>query len=326
MNAEFALRCEALVKTFDGTRAVDDLSVEIPAGQIFGLLGPNGSGKTTTVRLALGIYVPDGGYLQVLGREDPLAVRDRLGYLPEERGLYPRMRIGEQLAFLGTIRGLPLGEANRRARNWLDRLGLGERARSQTNELSKGMQQKVQFAAAVIHDPALVVLDEPFSGLDPVNTRLLRELILEQRQRGTTVVLSTHRMDQVEQMCESICLIHQGRAVLSGGLSDIKASYGKSTIKLEYDGEANALKQLDGVREVRDSGREASLLMDNDAHSQQVLRQLLERVTVRSFALAEPSVEDIFLDKVGYDPGKGVEEAEHVGVVLPAANNRGADR
>jgi ABC-2 type transport system ATP-binding protein len=291
-----------LVKTFDATRAVDDLSLDVGAGQIFGLLGPNGSGKTTTIRIGLGIYVPDGGSVQVLGDNQPLSVRDRLGYLPEERGLYPRMRIDEQLAFLGTIRGLSLREAKRRALTWLERLGLGEKAKSQTNELSKGMQQKVQFAAAVIHEPDLVVLDEPFSGLDPVNTRLLKDLILKEKARGATVVLSTHRMDQVEQMCESICLIHQGQAVLTGRLVEIKASYGKSTIKLDYDGDVESLTTLGGVREVRDSGRSANLLMEPEADAQEVLRQLLDRVTVRAFSLEEPSVEDIFLDKVGYDP------------------------
>ncbi len=302
MPAEAALRCEHLVKTFDTTRAVDDLSLEVSPGQIFGLLGPNGSGKTTTIRIGLGIYVPDGGSLLVLGHRDPLEVRDRLGYLPEERGLYPRMRIDEQLAFLGTIRGLPFREAKRRAGTWLENLGLAENAKSQTNELSKGMQQKVQFAAAVIHEPDLLVLDEPFSGLDPVNTRLLKDLILEQKTRGATVVLSTHRMDQVEQMCESICLIHEGQAVLTGKLDEIRASYGKSTVRLDYDGDASSLEGLSGVREVRDSGRSASLLMEPAADPQEVLRQLLDRVRVRSFSLEEPSVEDIFLDKVGYDP------------------------
>ncbi len=302
MPAEAALRCEHLVKTFDTTRAVDDLSLEVSPGQVFGLLGPNGSGKTTTIRIGLGIYVPDDGSLLVLGHQDPLEVRDRLGYLPEERGLYPRMRIDEQLAFLGTIRGLSVREAKRRASAWLEKLGLAERAKSQTNELSKGMQQKVQFAAAVIHEPDLLVLDEPFSGLDPINTRLLKDLILEQRERGATVVLSTHRMDQVEQMCESICLIHQGRAVLTGSLAEIKASYGRSTVRLDYDGDARSLAGVSGVREVRDSGRSASLLMEPTADPQEVLRQLLDRVTVRGFSLEEPSVEDIFLDKVGYDP------------------------
>jgi len=300
MSQHPALRCKGLTKSFNGHRAVDALDLEVEGKQIFGLLGPNGSGKTTTIRMALGIYARDAGEIEALGSADPLTVRDRLGYLPEERGLYAKMKVGEQLAFLGTIRGLSLRDAKQRTEQWLDRLGLGDRAKSETNELSKGMQQKIQFAAAVIHEPELVVLDEPFTGLDPINTRLLKELILEQRDHGATVVLSTHRMDQVQQMCESICLIHEGRSVLSGRLSDIKASYGESTINLEYDGPPKALQGLAGVREVRDSGRSASLLLDAPESSQDVLRQLVDRVRVRSFDLAEPSVEDIFLDKVGY--------------------------
>jgi len=300
MTEQLALRCSGLTKRFGDKAAVDALDLEVESRQIFGLLGPNGSGKTTTIRMALGIYARDGGEVETLGSPDPLAVRDRLGYLPEDRGLYQKMKVAEQLAFLGTIRGLSVGEARKRAADWLERLGLSERAKAETNELSKGMQQKIQFAAAVLHDPELIVLDEPFTGLDPINTRLLKELILEQRDRGATVILSTHRMDQVEQMCESICLIHEGRSVLSGVLSEIKASYGESTVNLEYDGPAGSLSGLAGVREVRDSGRTASLLLDDGDTSQDVLRQLIDRVKVRSFELAEPSVEDIFLDKVGY--------------------------
>ena len=300
MNNQYALRCTGLTKSFDGHAAVDNLDLEVPVRQVFGLLGPNGSGKTTTIRMALGIYAHDAGEVETLGSADPLEVRDRLGYLPEDRGLYPKMKVAEQLTFLGAIRGLPQREAKKRTDAWLDRLGLGDRAKSDTNELSKGMQQKIQFAASVLHDPELLVLDEPFTGLDPINTRLLKDLIIEQRDKGTTVVLSTHRMDQVEQMCESICLIHEGRAVLAGALSEIKSSYGESSVSIEYEGEAGSLQGLAGVREVRDSGRTASLLLENTAASQEVLRQLVDRVRVRSFKLAEPSVEDIFLDKVGY--------------------------
>jgi ABC-2 type transport system ATP-binding protein len=300
MSGQIALRCSGLSKSFGATTAVDALDLEVKRRQIFGLLGPNGSGKTTTIRMSLGIYARDSGTVETLGHPDPLEVRDRLGYLPEDRGLYPKMKVSEQLAFLGTIRGLSLRDSKTRADAWLDRLGLAARAKAETRELSKGMQQKVQFAAAVMHDPELVVLAEPFTGLDPINTRLLKELILEQRDKGATVILSTHRMDQVEQMCESICLIHEGRGVLSGVLSEIKASYGESTVNLEYDGAAGALSGLAGVREVRDSGRKASLLLEDGDASQEVLRQLVDRVKVRSFNLAEPTVEDIFLDKVGY--------------------------
>ena len=299
MKETAALSVRGLVKEFDGVVAVRNLDLDVPAGGIFGLLGPNGSGKTTTIRTTLGIYVPDGGTVRLLGSPDPRAVRSRIGYLPEERGLYPKMKLQEQLAFLGTIRGLPHREANRRAGEWLERLDLGDRAASQTNELSKGMQQKVQFAAAVIHEPELVVLDEPFSGLDPVNTRLLKDLILAQRDRGCTVVLSSHRMEQVEQMCDAIGLIHRGELVLHGVLSEIKSRYGKSTLAIQYVGSADDLESVPGVRHVTDSGRTARLQLEPGADPQAIIRTLLDRVTVESFRNEEPSVEDIFLEMVG---------------------------
>jgi ABC-2 type transport system ATP-binding protein len=294
-----ALVCRDLVKAFDGTRAVDGLDMSVECGTIFGLLGPNGSGKTTTIRTCLGIYKPDDGSIELLGSRDPLAVRRRTGYLPEERGLYARMKVREQLAFLASIRGLDLAESDRRAGRWLERLDLASRAQSLTRELSKGMQQKVQFAAAVIHDPDLIVLDEPFSGLDPVNSRLLKDLIFEQRARGTTVILSTHRMEEVEAMCESICLMHHGRAVLSGRLKDIKAAYGRNTIAVEHDGTPKRLEGIPGVVDCQNSGREARLRIEVDADPQRVMRAILERVAVRSIRLDEPHIEDIYLEKIG---------------------------
>lgn len=296
------LNCRQIVKEFKGGRAVDELDLTVKQGSVFGLLGPNGSGKTTTIRISLGVFPPDSGTVSLLGARDPLAVRHRVGYLPEERGLYAKMKVQEQLAFLGSIRGLSPGEASRRAANWLDRLGLAERANALTNELSKGMQQKVQFASAVIHEPELVILDEPFTGLDPVNTRLLKDLILEQKSRGVTVVLSTHRMEQVEALCDSICLIHQGRTVISGELAAIKASYGRNTVSLSYDGEPEKLQGIPGVLEVNDSGKKARLMMEKGADSQAVLRCLLDRVFVHSVVVEEPHLEEIYIEKVG---GKG---------------------
>lgn len=294
-----ALQCHELVKQFKDTLAVDGLDMEVPKNVIFGLLGPNGSGKTTTIRMALGIFPPDSGYVQLLDTRDPLSVRPRVGYLPEERGLYAKMKVIEQLAFLGTIRGLSLSEASRRASNWLERLGLGDRQNSLTNELSKGNQQKVQFASAIIHEPDVIVLDEPSSGLDPVNSRLLNDLILEQKKRGATVILSTHRMEEVEAMCDAICLIHKGKPVLSGRLSEIKAAYGKSSVTVEYDGKPGLLEGLPGVTEARDTGRAAHLRLEPSADSQILLRALVDRVRVRSFRLEEPHIEEIFFEKVG---------------------------
>jgi len=201
------------------------------------------------------VYIPDSGSVSLLGSDDPLAVRDRIGYLPEERGLYPKMQVHEQLAFLATLRGLTQRDANQRAHKWLKRLDLGDRAKSATEDFSKGMQQKVQFAAAVIHEPDAVVLDEPFTGLDPGNTRLLKELILEQQERGCTVILATHRMEQVEAMCEEIALIHRGKLVLRGGVKEIREGSGSNTLAVAYEGPPGALDGLPGVVNVHDSGR-----------------------------------------------------------------------
>ena len=303
MNINSVLCCKKLVKDFDRTRAVDNLDLEVPAGAIFGLLGPNGSGKTTTIRACLGIYVPDAGSVELLGSSKPLSVRDRVGYLPEERGLYAKMKVQEQLAFLASIRGLDMKEAHRRAGEWLDRLELGDRKQSQTNELSKGMQQKVQFASAVIHDPELIVLDEPFTGLDPVNSRLLKDLIKERQEKGATVILSTHRMEQVEALCESICLIHEGRTVLTGKLAEIKASYGRSRVSLEYSGEPSQLEGLPGVLEMNHSEKRVRFRLQPGADTQHLLRTLVERVEVHSFRVEEPHMEEIYLEKVGQVKG-----------------------
>jgi len=297
-----ALVCHALLKTFDGYQAVAGLEFSVRQGSIFGLLGPNGSGKTTTIRTCLGIYRADGGSIELLGSRDPLAVRHRVGYLPEERGLYARMKVREQLAFLASIRGLTLRESDRRAGQWLERVGLADRANTLTREMSKGMQQKVQFAAAVIHDPELIVLDEPFSGLDPVNARLLQDLVLEQRDKGTTVVLSTHQMDQVEAMCESICLINKGRGVLSGRLSEIKAEYGRNTVAVEYVGQRDRLTDIPGVLASYDTGRQARLQLAPGADAQAVMRAAFDRVEVRTVRLDEPHIEEIYLEKVGAAP------------------------
>ncbi len=319
-----ALRCQALVKRFADTIAVDHLDLTVPTGTIFGLLGPNGSGKTSAIRTMLGIYVPDAGSVEVLGSSDPMAVRHRIGYLPEERGLYAKMKVIDQLAFLASIRGLDQKEATRRAGAWLERVGLADSAQSPTGELSKGMQQKVQFASAVIHDPDLVVLDEPFTGLDPVNTRLLKELILEQRKRGATVLLSTHLMEQVEALCESICLIDHGRAVLSGVLADIKASYGRNTIDLEYRGTAGALASVPGVRRCEDAGQEARL--EPDADAQAVIRSLLDRVEIQAVRLDHPHIEEIYLEKVGHRNRSGGRAGRPPCRNRPAAYRRdGAD-
>ncbi|MFH1965948.1 MAG: ATP-binding cassette domain-containing protein [Acidobacteriota bacterium] len=294
------VECRGLCKEFNQHRALKNLDLEVEKGIVFGLLGPNGSGKTTTIRIALGILNPDAGEVKVFGQGNPLSHRRRIGYLPEERGLYPRMKVREQLAFLGAIRGLEYREADKRACSWLEKMGLADRAQARTNELSKGMQQKIQFASAVMHEPELIVLDEPFTGLDPINSRLLKGLLLEQKEKGVTIVLSTHRMEEVEAMCDSISLVHKGERVLHGRLSDIKASYGRNSVSIEYGGKPDCLEDLPGVLSVNDSGRSARFRLEKGADTQELLRELLNRTSIGSFVVDEPHLEEIYLEKVGH--------------------------
>ncbi|PYV18180.1 MAG: ABC transporter, partial [Acidobacteria bacterium] len=237
-----AVRLEGVTKRFNMLTAVEKLSFSIPERQVFGLLGPNGAGKTTSLRMLMRVLIPDEGRIEVLGEPANDDTPDRIGYLPEERGLYPRMKILEVLVFFGALKGLAEAEANRRAREWLERLELGEWAEKKINDLSKGMQQKVQFIAAVLHRPPILILDEPFTGLDPVNAALIKDIMLDLRSQGSTIVLSTHRMEQVEMMCDSICLIHHGRPILSGELKAIKKSFGKNTVRIEYAGNGRFLE------------------------------------------------------------------------------------
>src|SRR6266571_4191817 len=236
-----AVRLEAVTKRFNTLTAVEKLSFSIPEGKVFGLLGPNGAGKTTTLRMLMRVLIPDEGSIEVLGTPADDRTPDAIGYLPEERGLYPRMKIREVLVFLAALKGLTEAEADRGARQWLERLELGEWVNKKINDLSKGMQQKVQFIAAVLHRPPILILDEPFTGLDPVNASLIKDIMLELRNQGSTIILSTHRMEQVEMMCDSICLINKGRNVLDGELQAIKRSYGKNTVQIEYTGDGDFL-------------------------------------------------------------------------------------
>ncbi len=293
-----ALVLENVTKRFGPVTAVSDLSLRVPAGTIYGFLGPNGAGKTTTLRMIVGIFVPDAGRITVLGHDRPEAVRARVGYLPEERGLYRKMKVAELLAYLARLKGLDAPTARRRAHEWLERLGLAEWARKPCEALSKGMSQKVQLAAALIHDPELVVLDEPFAGLDPVNRDLLRDVVLDLKRRGRTVLFSTHIMEQAEQICDAVVLIHRGRKVLDGPLGDVKTAGGRA-IHLEYDGDGRVFRELAGVRRVNDSGKYAEIFLDDGADPQVVLAQLVGRVRIRRFEVRAPSLHEVFIRAVG---------------------------
>jgi ABC-2 type transport system ATP-binding protein len=288
-----AVELTHVTKTFGTTRAVDDLSLHVPAGSIYGFIGPNGSGKTTTLRMILNIFRPDTGEVRLFGA--PLAgPRDpRIGYLPEERGLYPRMKVREVLCFLGELRTgqPPRAEVNA----WLDRFDLAACADRKVEALSKGMAQKVQFIAAVLGDPRLLVLDEPFSGLDPVNMDLLRHAVLHLRARGATVVFSTHDMAMAERMCDFIFMIFRGRKVLDGTLAAIQDQYAGDTLRVRPESGAALPERLPGVVRVEDFGNLQELQLESGADPQRVLADLVSRTRLRSFEIAKPSLHDIFV-------------------------------
>jgi len=294
-----AVSLENVTKRYDSFDAVSSLTMGIKEGAVFGLLGPNGAGKTTTLRMIVRILIPDEGSVQVLGRPLSERTQELIGYLPEERGLYRHMRLLEILRFLGALKGLPEAEAERRARIWLERLGLGDRINDEIHNLSRGMQQKIQFIAAVIHRPPLVILDEPFTGLDPVNAALIKDVMLELRQQGATIILSTHRMEQVEQMCDSICLMNKGQKLLDGDLKAIKRSYGNNTVRMEFVGDPAFLQLPSIIERTNSFGEMVDITLRPGGDAQQILKSAVERgVQVRRFELIEPPLNDIFIQKI----------------------------
>jgi ABC-2 type transport system ATP-binding protein len=293
-----AIVLEGIQKAFAGHVAVKDLSLGIPRGSVFGLLGPNGAGKTTTLRMVMNILGPDSGRIEILGRPSDHAARDRIGYMPEERGLYPRMVLGEQLVFMAAIKGVPRKEAERRLGPWLERFGLEAWRKKKTNELSKGMQQKAQFIATVLHEPEVLIMDEPMSGLDPVGMDVMREVMLDLRRKGATIVLSSHQMEAVERLCDRVALIHRGEKVLDGAVSEVKARHGKNTVVLAYDGDGAFLGALPGVAKVTDFGQYVEVRLRDGADPQPLLREAASRLRLRRFEIVEPSLHDIFVETV----------------------------
>jgi ABC-2 type transport system ATP-binding protein len=285
-------------KSYNGLVAVDDLSFSISAGQIFGLLGPNGAGKTSTIRMMIGITEPDAGAVRIFGAPISRDALRHVGYLPEERGLYRRMTVRANLEFLGQLTGLSTTISDQRMEAWAARLEITDWLERRVEELSKGMQQKIQFIAALIHDPELIVMDEPFAGLDPVNAMQLRDVLLSLKAQGKSILFSTHRMDQIEKLCDSICLIDRGKAVLTGSLSEIKAGYGRRFVQIDYDGDGAFLADNPAIESLNDYGNHAELQLKPGADSQALLRDAMAALRVRRFQVMEPSLEQIFIDRV----------------------------
>jgi len=284
-------------KTYDNFVAVDHLSFNIREGGVYGLLGPNGAGKTTAIRMMIGINIPDEGEVWLFGEKFHREQLQRIGYLPEERGLYKRMKVLDHLIFLGRLHGLSTTEARKRSLDWCGRMQLSDWTQKKVEELSKGMQQKIQFVAALLHDPDLMILDEPFSGLDPANTVMLKDVMIELKQAGKTILFSTHRMDQVERLCDSICLIDHGRSVLEGELKKIKASYGKNTVQMQYEGDPS-FDHSELIQSVNNYGNYVEVRLKPGADSQELLRLCAQHARISRFELVEPSLEEIFIDVV----------------------------
>ena len=307
---DLAVDISNVTKRFQEHVAVRDLNLRVPRGVVYGLLGPNGAGKTTTIRMILNIIAPDGGTIRVFGRPHlEYGVTDRIGYLPEERGLYKKMQVRRVLRFLGELKGMNGGDAERRGIEWLERLGLKTPEKdwglSKIDELSRGMQQKVQFIAALIHDPDLVILDEPFSGLDPINAQALKDTIVELKQRGKTVIFSTHVMETAERMCDAVCIIARGEKVLDGAVAHVKADHGSRNVALVLQdagraGASQVLRDRSLVARVDDANRAFEIELAPDADAQQLLRRLVEAgAVIERFELVHPSLHQIFLQRVG---------------------------
>ena len=289
---------DRISKSYENKIAVQDLSLQIDPGTMFGLLGPNGSGKTSTIRMMIGITMPDSGSVTMFGKPYARESLRRVGYLPEERGLYKKMKVMEQLVFLGQLRGLDPAVAGKRAHEWCERLQILDASQKKTEELSKGMQQKIQFIATLMHDPDLVVMDEPFSGLDPVNTSLLQDTLIELKKAGRAILFSTHRMDQVEKLCDSICLIHRGHAVLSGGMREVKSRYERDRVVINFEGDVSFL-QHPAIKSFKNYSGQAEIQLHPHANAQDLLRAATEMATIFRFELMEPSLEEIFIRTVG---------------------------
>ncbi len=301
---------EQITKRYGSITAVEDLSLAVPAGSLYGFIGPNGSGKTTTLRMILNIIRPDSGVIEVLGRRDFRAANDRVGYLPEERGLYKKMTVLNQLVYYGTLKGMKPSSVKQAAMDWLERLDLAAWGNRKIEALSKGMAQKVQFITAVLSRPELLILDEPFSGLDPVNLETLRQSILALRRQGTTVIFSTHDMAMAEKLCDFIFMIFQGRKVLDGTLDGVREQYGVDTIRLRLGNGGVALEKIDGVEHVTDQGQYQDIRFSGDP--QKLLACLVNQTTVFHFEVTRPSLYDIFL-RIAGPPTNGEENQTMAG-------------
>jgi ABC-2 type transport system ATP-binding protein len=289
---------DRISKAYDKKIAVHELSLRIEPGTMFGLLGPNGAGKTSSIRMMIGVTLPDTGTVTLFGSPFTRKALARVGYLPEERGLYKKMKVIDQLVFFGQLHGLDAATANTRGRQWAGRLEIADALDKKTEELSKGMQQKIQFIATLLHDPDLIIMDEPFSGLDPVNAILLQDTLVELKQKGKAILFSTHRMDQVEKLCDEISLVNRGTVVLSGTMRAVKSRYERNRVVIEFEGDDSFLKH-EAVAEYKNYSGHAEVKLKDGADAQALLREAVSKARINKFELVEPSLEEIFIQTVG---------------------------
>jgi ABC-2 type transport system ATP-binding protein len=293
-----AIELENISKVFGRFPAVDSLSFTVPRGVVFGLLGPNGAGKTTTIRMIMNITAPDSGEIRVLGSPMTREIQNRIGYLPEERGLYRKMKVVDHLLFLAAIKEVRREDARRRIADWADKLDLKPWLKKKVDELSKGMQQKVQFIATVIHDPEVLILDEPFSGLDPINTAIIKEYLADFRQKGKTIVFSTHVLEQAEKLCDEICLLARSKKILEGNMRDLKRRFSRNLLHLMVDAKPSDIAALPGVASAQPVNGGCVVALEPGADPRDLLRRVLERFPLQGFSAKDPDLEEIYLDAV----------------------------
>lgn len=299
-----ALEVKNLTKTFGKLTAVDKASFEVPEGSIFGLIGRNGAGKTTTIRMMMGIYLPDDGEVLLKGTKVGQEFKNRVGYLPEERGLYKKMKVIETLHYFAEVKGKSGRDVHKKAEEYLKRFDLYDRRLSKIEDLSKGNQQKIQFIATILHDPDFIILDEPFSGLDPVNTNLLKDIILEMKKKGKVIIFSTHLMDFAEKMCDHIAMIDHGKIILKGSLKEVKSKFAQKNVSLIYDGDISFLQGNPLVEKIEDFGNSTGIRLKDANHSQDLLKLLVERnVHVKKFDANEISLHEVFIELAGHENG-----------------------
>ncbi|MFB5676552.1 ABC transporter ATP-binding protein [Paenibacillus terreus] len=293
------LHLEQVVKQYGDKTAVNGVSLEVNSGEIYGLLGGNGAGKTTTMRMVLGLIYPDGGRILYDGKPYNAELQHRMGYLPEERGLYPKVKVSEQIMYLARLRGMSAKEADQSLRYWLDRFGVPEYYDKRIEELSKGNQQKMGFIAAAVHRPPILVLDEAFSGLDPVNVELLKDTVKELRDQGTAILFSTHRMEHVEELCRNITILHRSNTVVQGDIKEIKNRYPREKVRLVTSGEIRGLDSIPGVRRVEKLESGWMLYIDKETAAQRILQTAMAQGDVLRFEIMEPTLNEIFIKEVG---------------------------